>query len=337
MNGPNLCLPCPPHTRRPLTPSAFDGLKPALRGHVEGKGADSLPAVSDKASPSTLRLWVLSDLSVDGCAFGLPKAMPEFDALVLAGDISDCLERSIRWLATELDGRQGSRPVILVPGNREFWNGRPKAETLRRGRALAVALGITLLSDEVIRLDDGQGAGVHVIGATLWTDWALNGTYKATIARGYARHRLPDCRNIRLGPDTRYLPHDAAGAHARSRAFIEDALGCIKVQAGGYGISPVALVRNAVPGDRAVVVSHHAPSRRSLPADMSELYDEWVPTRYASNLDEVLHSWEAPKLWVHGHVPRPVDIRIGKTRVVANPRGPVGADTAFDPVLIVEA
>ncbi|MBL7309680.1 hypothetical protein INQ13_25145, partial [Escherichia coli] len=67
-------------------------------------------------------------------------------------------------------------------------------------------------------------------------------------------------------PGVPFYPHDAAGGHHRSRAYIEDALS--SVVAGGYGHVPDPVVAGIRGGDRAVVVSHHAPRIRSLPPEV---------------------------------------------------------------------
>jgi 3',5'-cyclic AMP phosphodiesterase CpdA len=285
----------------------------------------------------------MSDLVVERHPLALPAPLPDFDALVVAGDVSDDLQTSVAWLARSLGGRQGSRPVVLVPGNREFWGGPDGggdiADILARGRELASRVGIALLSDDGLRVDDGRGTGLYLLGATLWTDWALHGSRRATHARGHARHHLSDCRRIRRAGALPYLPHDAGGAHARSRAFIEDALGSIVAQATGFRASPVALVQDARPGDRAVVVTHHAPSVRTLPPEvLPELSDAWVGASLASDLEGIMSGWGAPTLWIHGSVPGPVDVTVGRTRIVANPRisGWPGGRAPFNPTLIVE-
>ncbi len=51
-------------------------------------------------------------------------------------------------------------------------------------------------------------------------------------------------------------------------------------------------------------------------------------------LEDVLRAWGAPALWVHGRVPAAADYRIGRTRVLANPRRRQG-NRAFDPALVV--
>lgn len=46
------------------------------------------------------RLWVLSDLHVDPSASWAPSIRPEFDVLVVAGDVFESdMERSISWTA----------------------------------------------------------------------------------------------------------------------------------------------------------------------------------------------------------------------------------------------
>ncbi|GEO97874.1 phosphatase [Methylobacterium haplocladii] len=279
----------------------------------------------------------MSDMRIDRRPLAMPDPLPDFDAFVVAGNVCPGLDASLRWLADALDGRQGRRPVVLVPGNVEFWDGRPKDESLRRCRILAEDLGITLLSDTALRVEDGNGSGVHFVGSTLWTDWALHGRKAATLARGYARHHHRDNGRIAVAEGVPYRPHDAAGAHARSRAFIEDVLLSIKVTAQGFGLSPTALVEDVRPGDRAVVVTHHAPSRASLCSRLSpDACEPWISAACASDVEDVMRMWAAPAAWIHGHVLSPADYAVGRCRVVANPRPrTIGTDT-FDPAFVVE-
>lgn len=113
-----------------------------------------------------MRLWVLSDLHTAPDAPWFPSVRPEFDALVIAGDVYDSdIERSILWTAQVADGR----PAVFVPGNHEFW-GRTIEDELERAERRAQKEGVTLLN--------GQGwmavAGGHFAGGTLWTDLELN-------------------------------------------------------------------------------------------------------------------------------------------------------------------
>lgn len=288
-------------------------------------------------APPLMKLWLMSDLGVEQAPFAMPDPLPDFDALVVAGDVAADPEASVRWLAAALGPARAGRPIVLVPGDGEFRAAGPMRAALLRAKAVARDLGIVVLADAAVRLDDGHGHGVHVIGATLWTDWSLDGPGTAGIARGYARHYWPGREEVRMDGGRRMTPHDAAGLHARSRAFIEDALAGIVVGEGGFARAPNPLVPIVAAGDRAVVVTHFAPSRSSLPPDLARRQaDPWRATFYASDLESVMRAWGAPALWLHGHVPRPVDYRIGDTRVVANPRTHAGAVEPFRPDLVLE-
>ncbi|WP_238296802.1 hypothetical protein [Methylobacterium soli] len=268
-------------------------------------------------------MWILSDLRVDlDPAFALPDPLPSFDAILVAGGIAAGLDASLRWLAAALDGRQGHRPVIFVPGNIEFWSDIPLVEALARGRALASELGLHLLSDDAFRFEASDGSGVFVVGATMWTDWALEGPFQGKLARVHARHGWPDGERIMLRRDRLLSPLDVLAAHARSRAYVEDALATIRYQALGYASPPKAPVTGVRRGDRAIVLTCHGPSRHSLPPDWPGWFqDGWVAASLASDLEDVMDAWGAPGLWVHGNVPKAVDYVIGRTRVVANPPG----------------
>lgn len=303
------------------------------------RGASRPMAPHHLAAPRIVRarrLWILSDLRVDlDPAFALPDPLPPFDALLVAGGIRPGLDTALRWLSNALGGRQGRRPIVLVPGNVEFWSDVPLVEALARGRVLAADLGFHLLSDDTVRIGPDDGPGVHVVGATLWTDWSLDGRFGGRLARVAARRSWPDAGQITLRRGRPWSPLDALGVHARSRAYVEDVLSSIAHQALGCPAPDAALVTGVRPGDRSVVLSCHGPSRHSLPDDWPGwLLDDWLPASLVSNLEEIAQGWGAPPLWVHGNVPGSVRYRIEGTQVLTNPaRGNAG----FDPGLVIEA
>ncbi|NNM73851.1 metallophosphoesterase [Enterovirga aerilata] len=283
-----------------------------------------------------MRLWVMSDLAGEP-EFQIPDPLPDFDAILVAGDVRRGLDASLTWLAKTFDHVRRGRPLVLVPGDAELAGDTPLREAIAGGRKRARDLGIALLCDDLVRLSGRDGRGVHVIGACLWTDWALGYPCTASQARAYARNAWPGERQILLGRGRPLAPHDVSGLHARSRAFIEDCLASIVVQAGGHGASPRTLVPGVRRGDRAVVVTHFAPSVSSLPPDIAaRTWEPWRAAFLASNLEAVMTRWGAPALWLHGHVPRPVAYRLGDTRVVANPRGRAEHNRSFDPALVLE-
>jgi len=305
-------------------------------GLLAGVLASARPRSGDR--PQTRRaFWVLSDLRLDlDPGLTLPDPPPDFDAILVAGNVAAGLTAALRGLAAALGGRQGGKPVFVVPGSVEYRSDVPLVEALARGRDIAAELGFVLLSDDAVRFGPPDGDGTVVIGATLWTDWALGASREVPSARTLARTAWEEARLVHLRRGRPLTPLDALAMHARSRAYIEDALTSVIIQSLDLGAGPNACVDCARPGDVAVVLTCHAPTPRSLPADW-EGWDAapWVAASRASSAAAAMEAWGAPRLWVHGYVPRAADHVVGRTRVVANPRvGERGYD-AFDPALVV--
>ncbi len=66
-----------------------------------------------------------------------------------------------------------------------------------------------------------------------------------------------------------------------------------------------------------VVVTHHAPSLRSVPGFW---FNDPLAAAFASELDGTILRLQ-PELWVHGGIGEYIDYSIGKTRVVSNAKG----------------
>jgi Icc-related predicted phosphoesterase len=75
---------------------------------------------------------------------------------------------------------------------------------------------------------------------------------------------------------------------------------------------------------RVVMVSHHAPSFRSI--DPRYRAQREMNGGYASDLSNLILDNPKIKLWIHGHTHSPHDYMIGDTRVLCNPRGYVGVE-----------
>nr|WP_245296383.1 metallophosphoesterase [Methylorubrum extorquens] len=123
---------------------------------------------------------------------------------------------------------------------------------------------------------------------------------------------MVDYRRIRTRPRSRNRiePGEVLPMHRATQAFIKDEL--------------------ARPHDGpTVVVTHHAPHPSSLPDPHADL--AWC---YASDLTELILD-RGPDLWVQGHVHHAADNRVGRTRVVCDPRGHVGARSGFASDLMV--
>jgi len=220
------------------------------------------------------------------------------------------LTRALDWLGERLPGV----PVVYVPGNHDFWWDRGEErytidDQVARGRDHAAALGIHLLIDATVMLD-----GIRFLGGTLWTDFRL-GSFSLTHAFRSAQGRdgMVDYRRIRTGPRSRdrIEPEEVLAMHRATRAFLN---------------AELARSHNGP----TVVVTHHAPHPDSLADRHAHL--AWCDT---SDLT-VLIEQRSPDLWVHGHVHRRADYRVGRTRVVCNARGHVEERTDFVTNLVVE-
>jgi Icc-related predicted phosphoesterase len=230
-------------------------------------GAGSLAARSGKPVAKrkrVTRLWVLSDLHFEAVPHpeGFRPLRPEFDVLVVAGDV---WEGDSRRALERVAALAGGKPAVFVLGNHEPWNGELQQERDVARRA-AKDLGITLLDDSEAEL-----AGLSFVGGTLWADGRRSGADAAPprqtfepieVLRDGARHRITDA--------------DAAVLHARTRGVIEAAMA--RPREGPL-----------------VVVTHHAPHRGCLPAghaasDLSPLTDTgqaalWVHGHIHGTLD----------------------------------------------------
>jgi Icc-related predicted phosphoesterase len=69
-------------------------------------------------------------------------------------------------------------------------------------------------------------------------------------------------------------------------------------------------------GGKTVVVTHHAPSIKSIP---EEYLQDPISAAYASNLEHIM--LPNVNLWIHGHVHNSCDYMVDGVRVVCNPRG----------------
>jgi Icc-related predicted phosphoesterase len=243
---------------------------------------------------------ILSDLHVDVGMVNLPQV--EADVTVLAGDVRRG-KAALTWIRNNLP----ERPVVYVLGNHEFYGGAVP-RLIEDFRRLCAGTNTHILENDTLIID-----GVRFLGCTLWTDFRLFGD--PALAGREAAMVMNDYRFIRVSPAFRRLTgRDTAGLHCRSRRWLTEQIDSV----------------TTLP---MVVVTHHAPSARSLhPEDAGKL----IGAAYASNLDELIAASRA-KLWIHGHIHRRTDYCIGTTRVISNPRGysELGERAGFDPALVV--
>ena len=253
-----------------------------------------------------MKIQVLSDLHIEHGGH-VPAHHPEADVIVLAGDLAPYAEGLIESVAEHW----ATAPhIVYVLGNHEFY-GTQIDETRARLAEECARARIHLLDPGTIRI-----GGVQFIGATLWTDLELEGKADEIGAHLRVSRGISDFLGAIQHQGRDFTTGESVERHRADRAFIER-----------------ELEEAEHAGDRVVVVTHHAPSPRSI-----RPWFEGDPFNcaFASNLDRMIERYQ-PELWIHGHMHDPVDEQLGRTRLLANPAGyRYEAKRGFAPALCVE-
>lgn len=253
-----------------------------------------------------MKVLILSDLHLELAPFE-PAPDLEFDAVILAGDIHSPAREALEWAADCFRGK----PILQLAGNHEYFRSVMNQE-LEKMRRLAKELGIHFLDcDEVVI------AGVRFLGCTLWTDFRLridnpgfagqpvrllsdryrSMTESSRYLADYSAIRIEDPLTSNSRGTRRLVPIDTLQIHRRHRSWLRKKL--------------------AEPCDGpTVVITHHAPHRKSLAPRFAE---DWSSGGFVNEM--LPEFFEVPVLWVHGHTHDSFAYEINACRVVCNPRG----------------
>lgn len=252
-----------------------------------------------------MRLNILSDLHLGYGAMERP--LNDADVVVLAGDISR--PREAVAFALRFD-----KPVLYVPGNHEFYGGSLDGVT-EQLRRLCDGTRVHLLDEGELVL-----GGVRFLGTTLWTDFELfDDAQQRAAAKDEAVRLMRDFSRIRIREDASevFTPDHSALLFRRQAAWLEARLASVH-----HGPT--------------VVITHHAPSPRSIHARFA---GSLLNAAFVSDAEQLLRAPRAA-LWIHGHTHNSFDYRINGIRVLCNARGytrdGVTENAQFDPNLIVE-
>lgn len=227
----------------------------------------------------------------------------DVDVCIVAGDFNEPIAKSIYNLQ---EASKGEVEIIYVAGNHEHY-GRIYRDNIIEGyRAADECPNVHFLENEVATI-----RGIRFIGATLWTDYAINGN--VGLGKMAAQKSVQDYRHIYEREGKLVTPDFFEAMHSRSRQFISSALG--------------------VPFDGpTVVVTHHAPHPESI---FHWYRNDAHNAAYASDLTGIIFKG-SPALWVHGHTHHSFDYRVFQTRIICNPLGTAGASNPeYNPRLIV--
>jgi predicted phosphodiesterase len=245
------------------------------------------------------------------------------DVVVLAGDIGVGLQ-GLEWAL-----RAYSCPVIYVAGNHEFYGQRPMQKLIEKARAKVQGTHVHFLENEAVTIN-----GVRFAGTTLWTDFRAMERATARLKQEHVMAHLA----------TRMTDYFAITV---DRQPVE---GGVVVGKRGWRVTPRKIfeihnealrfiegeIQAHQPGQKLVIVTHHAPSARSI-ANWTPL--DPIDAAYISHLDDLVERSGAAA-WIHGHLHSAADYRIAETRVLDNCRGYAerGPDAAegYNPLAVVE-
>jgi calcineurin-like phosphoesterase family protein len=251
-----------------------------------------------------MKINILSDLHIGFSVLDTP--LNDADVVVLAGDVAPP-RQAAQW-AMRLN-----KPVIYVLGNHEFY-GSGIDEAAAELKRLCAGTSIHVLDNDEVIID-----GVRFLGSTLWTDFMLfgDGAERAAAIED-AQRLMRDFSRIRT--DTMgapFTPDGSAALFERNAEWLDRRL-------------------DIPHGGPTVVVTHHAPSRRSIhPRFAGSLLNAC----FVSDAEHLVGSDRAP-WWIHGHTHDSFDYVLNGTRVICNPRGyakaGVNENANFDPHLTIE-
>lgn len=270
-----------------------------------------------------MKLRIISDLHID-INKDYPLSYDDDVFTVICGDISGYAEDTIEWVKGNI------RKGVFVEGNHIAYSGRYTVQESHLQLESCFPLG-----EDVSYLNNSHKVigDVVFVGGTLWTNFRLG--YPLTISHTPEQMDEAICyasRNMMLSmlgmndyranrmPGRLLEPMDTARWHLETRKYISG-------------------ICDRYPDKKIVVVTHHAPSAKSLD---SRYVDNALNPCYASDMDGFIINNPNIALWCHGHIHQPKDYMIDNTRILCNPRGYVAwerngeQNDDFDKNLIVE-
>lgn len=257
-----------------------------------------------------MRLLILSDLHLEVWGEQLPTinlCLSNPDVVVLAGDIHT-RARAPAWASRAFP----NIPVIYIAGNHEFYG-----ETIESAVDKLLYTCEAYTNVHFLNCSEHFVSGIRFLGATLWTDFDLLGSEKKAVAMSEVGRSMNDYHRIRVTTDAyrKLRPSDTARLHVKQREWLARKLD-----------EPFS--------GRTVVVTHMAPSRRSITQEHAK---DLVSSAYSSNLDALVKKAD---VWIHGHTHTSFDYHVGKCHVVANPlgylmRGGHSENKSFNPNFVI--
>jgi len=235
-----------------------------------------------------------------------PIELPGGEVLFLAGDVFDSATTnsfSDSRVQKFLDNLLKYEVVYYVPGNHEHY-GLTIAQTYEHLRKF-LPPNVHVFENDWTTLGD-----YSIFSGTLWTD--MNKKDETTMAA--ARLYMPDFQIIRNNDETTLTPLDSVAYHYK----------CLSA------------LRSGLQGkEKVIVMTHHAPSYRSVHERFLQKPSSDANGAFVTDLDKFIYEHPQIKLWIHGHTHDTFDYNIGECRILCNPRGYPAENNPF-PLLELE-
>ena len=159
---------------------------------------------------------------------------------------------------------------------------------------------VKYLENDIYELDD-----IIFIGCTLWTDFCLYGEENKENCIQAAWNNMNDYNYVRCEHDediVKLFPRKTIEWHKKSVAYIEK-------------------ICSENPDKKIVIISHHAPSKKSIAPQFQYGMESRYNAGYASNLEWLIKKYKNIRLFCHGHVHCDNSYKIGQCRVISRPFG----------------
>lgn len=274
-----------------------------------------------------MKFVLISDVHVDMNKWDwacLDTVGPDVNTLVVAGDVSNDVFQTSRWL---VDAKHRFANVIWVAGNHDFYNigfhqtrvhdpewskkwpyPQTVPEMIDHYRRWSDANGIIFLHRKSVVVD-----GVTFVGTTGWHDYKAGEPYTSEMQIKVWYDCLNDtCIKWQSGlvkPD-HLQPYDAG---VRDWETMRDLI--------GTATGPV------------VAITHHIPNRRFLwqrPHDRiwTMLHGSFANTRMESIVDPKI------RYWIYGHTHQRGMNELNGTTYVCNAKGYQGENQSWEPIVL---
>ncbi len=239
---------------------------------------------------------------------------------IICGDISGNIKQTTQWIDNNM--KQG----VFVEGNHIGYDSEHSVQYLEKllCQQYPSTASVTYLKDNYKIVDD-----IVFVGGILWTDFCLFGKDLQTLYKIFAPQRVNDYKynysNIKhLNKET-----EANFQELVDKKWIRKLTASDTVDMFNATLNNIEQTCQRFSDKKVVVVTHHAPSEKSVP----EIYgiDKSTPA-FTSNLENFILENPNIKLWCHGHIHSASDYQIGDCRIICNPRGyvSIGEHSDFD-------